>query len=62
LIRVEAIAPVEAPPLRQRLWQIPQVMLQDHRQAWDMQPDGSYVQRVPLAGGPLDGPEKVGTQ
>jgi polyphosphate kinase len=60
--RVEAITPVEAPPMRQRLWQILQVMLQDHRQAWDMQPDGSYVQRVPLADGPPDGPEKVGTQ
>jgi polyphosphate kinase len=24
-------------------------MLQDHRQAWDLQPDGSYVQRTPPA-------------
>jgi polyphosphate kinase len=60
--RIEAITPVEAPPLRQRLWQILQVMLQDHRQAWDMQPDGSYIQRVPPADGPPDGPEKAGTQ
>jgi polyphosphate kinase len=60
--RVEAITPVEAPALRQRLWQILDVMLRDHRQAWDMQPDGSYVQRVPPSDGPSDGPEKVGTQ
>jgi polyphosphate kinase len=60
--RVEAITPVEAPPLRQRLWQILQAMLQDHRQAWDMRPDGSYVQRVPLADGRPDGPERVGAQ
>jgi polyphosphate kinase len=60
--RVEAITPVEAPPLRQHLWQILQVMLRDHRQAWDMQSDGSYVQRVPLADVPPEGPEKVGTQ
>ena len=60
--RVEAITPVEAPPLRQRLWQILQVSLRDHRQAWDMQPDGSYLQRMPPADAPPDGPEKVGTQ
>jgi polyphosphate kinase len=59
--RVEAITPVEAPPLRQRLWQILQVMLKDYRQAWDMQPDGSYIQRVPPADAPPNGPEQVGT-
>jgi polyphosphate kinase len=60
--RVEAITPVEAPPLRQRLWQVLQIMLQDHRQAWDMKPDDSYTQRVPPADGPPDGPETIGTQ
>ena len=59
--RVEAITPVEAPPLRQRLWEILQVMLRDHRQAWDMQPDGSYIQRLPPVDGPPDGPETLGT-
>jgi polyphosphate kinase len=58
--RVEAIAPVQARPLRERLWGVLDVMLRDHRQAWDMQPDGSYVQRTPVAGG--SGPETVGTQ
>jgi polyphosphate kinase len=43
--RVEAIIPVETPALRQRLWGILQVSLQDRRQAWDMHSDGSYVQR-----------------
>ena len=57
--RVEAIAPIEASALRQRLWQILQLLLADHRQAWDMRPDGSYVQRTP---GPNDGPESLGTQ
>ena len=46
--RVEAIAPVEQLPLRQRLWDILQLMLNDHRSAWDMHPDGSYAQRTPL--------------
>ena len=34
--RVEAITPIEAPALRQRLWQILQTSLEDRRQAWDM--------------------------
>ncbi len=45
--RVEAITPIEAPPLRERLWGILQTLLQDHRQAWDLRPDGLYVQRQP---------------
>jgi polyphosphate kinase len=45
--RVEAIAPVEKPPLRQRLWEILQIMLKDHRTGWDMNSDGSYTQRTP---------------
>jgi hypothetical protein len=35
-------------------------MLRDHRQGWDMRPDGSYVQRKPAEG--VTGPESVGTQ
>jgi polyphosphate kinase len=45
--RVEAVTPVEARLLRQRLWEILQINLTDQRQAWDMRPDGSYVQRQP---------------
>jgi polyphosphate kinase len=58
--RVEAVTPVEAAPLRARLWEILDTMLRDHRQAWDMRPDGSYVQRKPAEG--ATGPESVGTQ
>ena len=43
--RVEATAPVEARSLRERLWEILQIELQDHRQAWDMRPDGTYALR-----------------
>jgi polyphosphate kinase len=60
--RVEAIAPIEAPPLRQRLWEILQTMLADRRQAWDMHSDGTYTQRIPPADAPNDRPETVGTQ
>lgn len=40
--RVEAVVPVESMPLRQRLWETLQIELQDCRQAWQMQADGSY--------------------
>lgn len=59
--RVEAITPIETPALRQRLWTILDVMLRDHREAWDMRSDGSYVHRLPEPDAPADGPEKVGT-
>jgi polyphosphate kinase len=42
--RVEAIVPVDARHLRERLWEVLQVQLEDQRNAWQMQPDGSYVQ------------------
>jgi polyphosphate kinase len=45
--RVEAVVPIERRPLRERLWEILRIMLADHRQAWDMRPDGTYVQRRP---------------
>lgn len=43
--RVEAIAPVEAPDLRQRLWNVLQTQLHDHRLGWELNPDGSYTKR-----------------
>ena len=30
--------------LRERLWEILQVQLEDQRNAWQMQPDGTYRQ------------------
>jgi len=58
--RVEAITPIDPRPFRERLWGILQIMLADQRQAWDMQPDGSYVQRTP--GNDLEDPANWGTQ
>jgi len=43
--RVEAVVPVENRLLRDRLWEILNIHLEDQRQAWDMQPSGEYVQR-----------------
>ena len=47
--RVEAITPILDPGAQATLKHILDVMLADQRQAWDMQPDGTYVQRKPLA-------------
>ncbi len=46
--RVEAVTPVEEPKLAQDLQEILGIMLADNRQAWDLQNDGSYIQRKPI--------------
>jgi polyphosphate kinase len=45
--RVEAIVPVEEPRLQALIHSLLDVCLADNRQAWDLQPDGTYVQRTP---------------
>ncbi|MBE9066343.1 polyphosphate kinase 1 [Leptolyngbya cf. ectocarpi LEGE 11479] len=50
--RVEAITPILAPHLRRDLIQLLDICLADNRQAWEMQPDGTYVQRHPRADEP----------
>lgn len=45
--RVEVLCPVEAPELAREIRTILDIHLQDTRSAWDMQPDGSYAQRMP---------------
>ncbi len=44
--RVEAVTPIEERGLRERLWQVSQAMLGDRRQAWEMDADGNYRQRL----------------
>jgi polyphosphate kinase len=45
--RVETIAPIEAPSLMAELRTHLDLQFADRRSAWEMQPDGSYVQRLP---------------
>jgi polyphosphate kinase len=45
--RVEAVTPVAEPTLVKELKAILDIMLTDNHQAWDLHPDGSYVQRRP---------------
>jgi polyphosphate kinase len=53
LHRVEAITPIQAPALRERLWDILHVLLEDQRQAWELRSDGTYVQRQPSEQGSI---------
>lgn len=52
--RVEAVVPIEDPALVAELRELLEIMLSDNRQAWELQPDGTFVQRRP---GP-DEPER----
>ncbi|MFG0328312.1 MAG: polyphosphate kinase 1 [Phycisphaerales bacterium] len=45
--RVEVVAPIIDRSLRVRVWEALQIGLDDRRQTWVMQPDGSYVQCDP---------------
>lgn len=45
--RVEAVVAVEDSSIAKDLEEILGVMLADNRQAWELQPDGSYIQRQP---------------
>jgi polyphosphate kinase len=47
--RVEAITPILDPDLGKDLQEILGIMLSDNRQAWELQTDGSYIQRQPPA-------------
>lgn len=48
--RVEVLCPVEPPELTKELRLVFDTHLADQRSAWDMQPDGSYLQRTPAEG------------
>lgn len=49
--RVEAVTPIEDPHHRRTMREILELMWEDNRQAWDLQPDGTWRQRRPPAGG-----------
>lgn len=48
--RVEAVAPVDDKSLHPRLHSLLETLLRDNRQAWELNSDGSYAQRVPRSG------------
>ncbi|HBB32022.1 MAG TPA: polyphosphate kinase 1 [Cyanobacteria bacterium UBA8803] len=57
--RVEAVVPVEDPRIIKDVQEILAVMLGDNRQAWDLQPDGSYIQRQPTEGSKEESSQQV---
>ncbi len=48
--RVEVVTPVMNPLFQKRLQSVLEVCLSDNRQAWDLNSDGTYVQRHPEEG------------
>ena len=48
--RVETVVPIEAPALHARIESLLRTCLDDNRQAWMLQTDGTYVQRTPAEG------------
>ena len=48
--RVEAVTPIESPEIFRDLQEILGVMLADNRKAWELQSDGSSIQRKPHKG------------
>jgi polyphosphate kinase len=57
--RVEAVTPIEDPNLIKDLQEVLGTMLADNRQAWDLQPDGHYIQRRPVTNGIEQGSQKL---
>ncbi len=57
--RVEAVVPVVDLEIAQQLKQILAVMLADNRQAWELQPDGRYIQRHPASEQPELGSQQI---
>jgi polyphosphate kinase len=57
--RVEAVTPIDDPAIAKELQEILGIMLADNRQAWDLQSDGSYIQRRPTAEGQEQGTQAI---
>jgi polyphosphate kinase len=57
--RVEVMCPVTLPEMTDELRTIFECYDADHRSAWDMQPDGSYIQRHPSEGESEEGSQQM---
>lgn len=53
--RVEVLCPIRTPELSKEIRAVLDIHLNDYRSAWDMQPDGTYVQRIPSETGAESG-------
>ncbi|QXE21742.1 polyphosphate kinase [Richelia sinica FACHB-800] len=57
--RVEVITPIKDQDIAKDLQEILGIMLADNRQAWELQPDGSYIQRRPCEDCPEANSQKI---
>ena len=57
--RVEVITPVEPEDLRTKLREILDIQLADQRSGWDMQADGTYIQRNPSGRAEQNGSQEI---
>jgi len=57
--RVETIAPVLDPQLKEEVDEILTVLENDNSTAWDLQPDGSYRRRAPATGEPCRAAQQI---
>ncbi|MHC5819507.1 MAG: phospholipase D-like domain-containing protein, partial [Nostoc sp.] len=57
--RVEVITPVKDPDIAKDLQEIMGIMLADNRQAWELQADGTYIQRHPYDDSPEANSQKI---
>ena len=57
--RVEVVTPVEDRRLHPRISSLLETLLADNRQAWDLGPDGTYVQRKPGSGPVVSAHERL---
>ncbi|MGA7932342.1 MAG: polyphosphate kinase 1 [Kovacikia sp.] len=57
--RVEAVVQIEDRAITKDLEEILGVMLADNRQAWDLQPDGKYIQRRPAPDSPEQSSQRI---
>ncbi|MGB3651316.1 MAG: polyphosphate kinase 1 [Rivularia sp. (in: cyanobacteria)] len=57
--RVEVITPIEDLDIAKDIQEILGIMLADNRQAWELQSDGSYIQRKPSEDSPEAGSQKM---
>ncbi len=57
--RIEAVLPLDDPAHRQTIRGLLELMWTDNRQAWELRPDGTYVQRRPLGPEPERASQRI---
>lgn len=59
--RIEACVPIRDPLAREHLVRLLEILTRDRRDAWELNPDGTYSRRTLDHDAPADSPERLGT-